>query len=126
VHVASLADVVVVIPQIVANCAAYVACVESRAVVTPPEQKHPASFHSPIAVQHAVPPGAVWHGAKSFAFVKQCVPTDALARTRAKLAAKSTRKKKNARRRARGVEAAPRDAGTCACIVNERVRVSNT
>jgi hypothetical protein len=115
---------VVVTEHPAASCTAPADCVESSAVVTPPEQKHPASFQSRIAAQHALCPGAVWHGAKSFAFVKQCVPTDTLARARAMLAAKSTSEKNSARRRARGADARPRGASTRACIVNERARVA--
>ncbi|OUS48124.1 hypothetical protein BE221DRAFT_70582, partial [Ostreococcus tauri] len=48
-------------------------CVVVRDVATP-SQKHPFAFQALIAVQHATDPGEVMHGAKSFAFVVQCVP----------------------------------------------------
>ena len=72
-HVESLALVVRVTPHAPANCAAPADCVASSDVLTP-SQKHPFAFQATIAPQHAVPPGAATHGARSLAFVEQCVP----------------------------------------------------
>jgi len=72
-HVESLALVVRVNEHTPANCTAPADCVASSDVLTP-SQKHPFAFQSPMAAQHAVPPGAATHGARSFAFVVQCVP----------------------------------------------------
>lgn len=71
-QIASPLAVVLVTEHALANETAPALCVASSAVVTP-SQKHPFAFHSVIAAQHADPPPLA-HGARSLAFVVQCVP----------------------------------------------------
>jgi len=71
-QLASPLAVVRVTEHALANETAPALCVESSAVATP-SQKHPFAFHSVIAAQHADPP-PLMHGARSLAFVVQCVP----------------------------------------------------
>ena len=74
-----------------ANCVAPADCVVVRDVATP-SQKHPFAFQALIAVQHATDPGEVMHGAKSFAFVVQCVPGVASADRASASATRPTRR----------------------------------
>jgi hypothetical protein len=71
-QIASPLAVVLVTEHALANETAPALCVASSAVATP-SQKHPFAFHSVIAAQHADPPPLA-HGARSLAFVVQCVP----------------------------------------------------